>query len=678
MIGRVVDGRYAVEARVARGGMATVYRARDRRLDREVALKVMHAHLADDPEFTDRFIREARSAARLSDPGVVAVFDQGEDDGLLFLAMEYLKGRTLREVLAERGVLTPAEALDVVEPVLAALAAAHAAGIVHRDVKPENVILTDDGRIKVADFGLARAASTATSTSGVLMGTVAYLAPELVARGVADARTDVYAVGVMLFEMLTGRQPFTGDVPIQVAYRHVHEEVPVPSSVVPGLPEPLDVLVATAAARDPGDRPRDAAALLALERSARSRIPAAALTVRPALPRPPRGRPYPAGVPGHTQLLTPEEHGEPARLLGARAGVVDADRSVEGGVDRDVDGDLDRDLDRDLDGDLDSDGDRDIDRDPLAAETQVLARWTTRRRRRGAVALVALLATAAGLGVWAWWFALGPGAFTTLPALTGQDATLARAGLTALDLRSTTRDVYDDRVPAQHVVASHPGEGGRVPRAGTVVLDVSLGPRYVPVPDVAGASTAEAGRRLSAAGLVVAGAAAVYDSAPVGTIVRTRPAAGQLVASGATVTVTPSRGPRPVAVPDVRGLTTARAAARLRTAGLAVAYGPARFDDRADPGSVVPAGRVLDQTPARGTVAAGSRVRVVVSKGPVLVTVPSVVGLQLATARARLEADGLRVEATRYLGGLFGTVRTQSAPAGERIAKGSTISLLIV
>jgi beta-lactam-binding protein with PASTA domain/tRNA A-37 threonylcarbamoyl transferase component Bud32 len=688
MIGRVVDGRYAVEARVARGGMATVYRARDRRLDREVALKVMHAHLADDPEFTDRFIREARSAARLSEPGVVAVFDQGEDDGLLFLAMEYLKGRTLREVLGERGVLTPAEALDVVEPVLAALAAAHAAGIVHRDVKPENVILTDDGRIKVADFGLARAASTATSTSGVLMGTVAYLAPELVARGVADARTDVYAVGVMLFEMLTGRQPFTGDVPIQVAYRHVHEEVPVPSSVVPGLPEPLDVLVATAAARDPGDRPRDAAALLALERSARSRIPAAALTVRPALPRPPRGRPYPAGVPGHTQLLTPEEHGEPARLLGARAGAAgvdryvdrdvhrDAHRDVHRDVDRDVDRDLGGDGDRDLDGDLDPDGDR--DRDPLAAETQVLARWSTRRRRRGAVALVALLAAAAGLGVWAWWFALGPGAFTTLPALTGQDATLARAGLTALDLRSTTRDVYDDTVPARHVVASHPGEGGRVPRAGTVVLDVSLGPRYVPVPDVAGASAAEAGRRLSAAGLVVAGAGAVYDSAPVGTIVRTWPAAGQLVASGAAVTVTPSRGPRPVAVPDVRGLTTARAAARLRTAGLAVAYGPARFDDRADPASVVPAGRVLRQTPARGTVAPGSRVRVVVSKGPVLVGVPSVVGLQLATARARLEAAGLRVEATRYLGGLFGTVRTQSAPPGERIARGSTISLLIV
>src|SRR3954454_17614167 len=208
LIGRLVDGRYAVEARIAHGGMATVYLALDRRLERRGALKEMDPHPADATRFTARFIREARAAARLPFPGVVAVFDQGEDHGLLYLAMEYLAGRTLREVLDELGVLTPGEALDVIEPVLEALAAAHAAGIVHRDMKPENVILTDDGRIKVADFGLARAASAGTSTSGVLMGTVAYLAPELVVRGVADARTDVYAVGVMIFEMLTGRQPF--------------------------------------------------------------------------------------------------------------------------------------------------------------------------------------------------------------------------------------------------------------------------------------------------------------------------------------------------------------------------------------------------------------------------------------------------------------------------------------
>jgi serine/threonine protein kinase len=397
LLGRVVDGRYAVTARIARGGMATVYLALDRRLDREVALKVMHAHLADDPQFTARFIREARSAARLSHPGVVAVFDQGEDDGLLYLAMEYLEGRTLREVLGELGALTPGEALDVLEPALDALGAAHAAGIVHRDIKPENVLLTDDGRVKVADFGLARAASAVTSTSGVLMGTAAYLAPELIAEGVADARCDVYAVGVMLFEMLTGRQPFSGDVPLRVAYRHVHEDVPAPSAVVGPLPEPLDVLVTTATARNPGRRPADATALLALERAARARVPAAALGVRPALPRPSGGRPYPAGQAGHTQMLVPEASGQPTRsvrgslptLLPGEERVVDPDDHPSPG---DAPGPPWRgDRHRHEDGD-----------DPLAPEIEELTAWRRRRRQRGVVALVGIVGAAAGLAVWAW------------------------------------------------------------------------------------------------------------------------------------------------------------------------------------------------------------------------------------------------------------------------------------
>jgi eukaryotic-like serine/threonine-protein kinase len=386
LVGRVIDGRYAVASRIARGGMATVYLALDRRLDRDVALKVMHGHLADDQQFTARFIREARSAARLSHPGVVAVFDQGEDDGLLYLAMEYLQGRTLREVLGEFGVLTPGEALDVVEPALEALAAAHAAGIVHRDVKPENVILTDDGRVKVADFGLARAASALSSTSGVLMGTAAYMAPELIADGVADARGDVYAVGVMIFEMITGRQPFGGDVPVRVAYQHVHQDVPPPSSVVPRLPEPLDVLVTTATARDPDRRPADAAALLALERSARSRVPAAALAVRPSLPRPPGGPPYPTGAVTHTQLLATDVRGGPTRAF------------PRGSLARDTPP-------------AQASRQEDDEPDPLAAEIDELAVWSRRRRQRGVIALVAVVGGAAALAAWAWSAASG-GSFT--------------------------------------------------------------------------------------------------------------------------------------------------------------------------------------------------------------------------------------------------------------------------
>ena len=283
LIGRTLDGRYRVLRRIADGGMATVYLAVDERLDREVALKVMRAHLVHDESFVTRFRREARSSASLSHPNVVAVFDQGEDDGNVFLAMEYVPGQTLREVLRAEGPLSPRAALDVLEPVLLALAEAHSKGLIHRDVKPENVILNTNGTVKVADFGLARAVSshTMTSSSGLLLGTVAYLSPEQVERGIADPRSDVYAAGLVLYEMLTGTKAFTGETAIHVAYQHVHAGVPVPSGRVPDLPAELDDLVAVATARDPDDRPADAAAFLALVRRTRRTLSLEALDARP-------------------------------------------------------------------------------------------------------------------------------------------------------------------------------------------------------------------------------------------------------------------------------------------------------------------------------------------------------------------------------------------------------------
>src|SRR5512139_3587219 len=265
MIGRVLDGRYRVGSRIARGGMATVYEATDLRLDRVCALKVMHTGLGDDDDFAARFVREARHAARLSHPNVVSVFDQGDDHGTVFLAMEYIPGHTLRDLIRKEAPMAPAKALSLIEPVLSALAAAHEAGLIHRDVKPENVLLADDGRVKVADFGLARAVSAETqhtATGGVLIGTVSYLAPELVVDGKADARSDVYAAGVIIYEMLTGRKPHEGDSPIHVAYKHVHEDVPPPSRLVPGIPPYVDALVARATARDRELRPADAQVLL--------------------------------------------------------------------------------------------------------------------------------------------------------------------------------------------------------------------------------------------------------------------------------------------------------------------------------------------------------------------------------------------------------------------------------
>ena len=253
--------------------MATVYLAVDRRLDRDVALKVMHAHLAEGAsgsDFVARFRREARTAARLTHPGLVAVYDQGVDGETSYLTMEYIDGSNLRRYLGERGALTVGDALRIGECVLDALSTAHRGELVHRDIKPENVLLATDGRVKLADFGLARAVTEVTSTTtGTVLGTVAYLAPELVTRGVSDARTDVYACGILLFEMLTGRQPFTGETPIQVAFQHVNNDVPAPSELVDWLPIEIDEVVRSLAARDPDDRPVDAGAALALLRRTR-------------------------------------------------------------------------------------------------------------------------------------------------------------------------------------------------------------------------------------------------------------------------------------------------------------------------------------------------------------------------------------------------------------------------
>ncbi len=245
--------------------MASVYEGTDLRLDRTVAVKIMHAGLGDDEAFAARFVREARSAARLSHPNVVAVFDQGEDNGAVFLVMELISGHTLRDTISKESPMPATRALALMEPVLSALGSAHRAGLIHRDIKPENVLIADDGRVKVADFGLAKAISTDTqhtATKGVLIGTVSYLAPELVVEGKADARADVYAAGVVMFELLTGSKPHEGETPIQVAYKHVHNDVPPPSSLVPDLPAYVDALVARATAREPGLRPADASVLL--------------------------------------------------------------------------------------------------------------------------------------------------------------------------------------------------------------------------------------------------------------------------------------------------------------------------------------------------------------------------------------------------------------------------------
>ena len=661
LVGRLIDGRYLVRERVARGGMATVYAALDRRLDRQVAVKVMHAHLADDADFTARFVREARSAARLSHPNVVQVFDQGADGDVVYLTMEFLHGRTLREVLAVEGVLTPREALEVAEPMLDALAAAHRAGIVHRDVKPENVVLTDDGRVKVADFGLARAASASTATAGLLLGTVAYLSPELVARGVADARSDVYAVGVMLYEMLTGSQPFVGDVPIQIAYRHVHEDVPPPSDTVPGLAAALDGLVLAATARDPDERPADAGVLGGLVRSLRAELPADVLDARPAQPAPGVAQPGTTEVVG---LLGPH----PTRAL--RTALLPLRRPLDDDPD-------DPDDPHGGTGDDAYDG-HDADPDPApGGPADHLAALGARRRRRGAAALAAVLVLALAAGVAGWWFTGGPGARVAVAEVAGLAVDDARLVLAGQSLVVQPEERYDDAAAAGRVIGTRPEPGEQVRRDTTVTVLVSKGPRFVDVPTLVGATAGQARSRLAAAGLVAGPPDRAYDDdVPAGRVLRSSPGAGFRARSGSTVALTLSRGPAPVLVADVRGLLRGDAVRRLTRAGLEVDASARAYDPGASP---VPAGSVLSQsTPPGVRVPRGSTVRLVISRGPPLVAVPDLVGRQVDAAQGVLRGLGLAVRRDEVLGGFFGTVRAQRPAARTLVPRGSTVTITVV
>ncbi len=636
VVGLVLDGRYEVTSRIARGGMATVFLATDQRLDREVAIKVMHPHLADDEQFIARFHREAKSAARMSHPNVVAVYDQGSSHDVVYLVMEYVAGTTLRDLLSERGALTPGEALGVLEPLLDALAAAHRAGVVHRDVKPENVLLTEDGRVKVADFGLARAASTSQSgtTTGMLMGTAAYLSPELVLRGVADARSDVYAAGIMLFEMLTGRQPFLGEVPIQVAYQHVNDDVPPPSSLDPGLPVELDDLVTWSTARDPDERPRDARELVVDVRQVRDELG------DEALDRVPRSAAAVAVADG----ATPTDTQHATRVVRPGASVTGPEQSRRGAEGGTAGG-----------GPQDAWG--------FGPDGQ--------RRRRGLLAMVSALLVAALVAGVAWFYTSGPGAYTVTPAVSGT-AQEATATLDGAGLSAQVREQYDESVPAGQVVGTDPAAGEEVRKGATVDVFVSKGSEFTLVPKLAGLTAEQATSALEETDLAITlGDAQYSETVADGLVIGQTPAEGESIRRGETVTVVASKGRQPIEVPVVAGGKRAAAEAAVTKAGLT----PAVSEEFSES---VAAGVVISQSPAEGTLFAGDKVALVVSKGPPLVEVPDVVRQQVADARSALEAAGFTVEVKEVLGGYFGTVRSQDPRGGTTAPKGSTITLTVV
>ncbi|MFE1552296.1 Stk1 family PASTA domain-containing Ser/Thr kinase [Streptomyces sp. NPDC058718] len=629
LVGRLLDGRYRVDARIAVGGMATVYRAVDTRLDRVLALKVMHPALAADAAFVERFIREAKSVARLAHPNVVGVFDQGAEGAYVYLAMEYVAGCTLRDVLRERGALAPRAALDILEPVLAALGAAHRAGFVHRDMKPENVLIGDDGRVKVADFGLVRAVGSATATTGSVLGTVSYLAPEQIEHGTADTRADVYACGVVLYEMLTGGKPHAGDTPAQVLYQHLHTDVPAPSATVPGLALELDELVAAATARTPDVRPHDAVALLALLRQARAAL-------------------------GDEQLdaVPPQARSEARDTADDRTSVIARAVPAEEYV-------------------------RQVpqvehtNRLPAPEAPPAATRRRAPRAPRGPLMIVLGVLLALGLGTGVWY--INSGQFTRVPAVLGQTegAATQRIKDAGLDV-GTTKRAFSDVYERGTVMAVDPAPGERVRGNATVVLTLSRGPEIVKVPNLRNKPLAEAKHLLKAEGLAPGVITEEFsDSVAQGAVIGSDPEPGTERRPDSAVALVVSKG-SPIDVPDTTGETVADATATLQEAGLTVRVAPERINSPED------AGTIAAQSLAEGSRAAeGDTITLTVSKGPKLVEVPDVTEESTEDARTILEDAGFEVEVKKSFPFLGDTVTSQSVEGGETAPEGSTITITI-
>ena len=639
--GTVFDGRYRLDAVLARGGMSTVYTGTDLRLDRTVAIKVMADGLMDDPVFVRRFAQEARAAARLSHPNVVAVYDQGSDGGHTYLVMELVSGHTLRDLLRAYGRLSPELATSILVPVLAALSAAHRAGLVHRDIKPENILLAEgadaDGvAVKVADFGLARATASVSATSSVVMGTVSYVAPEQINNGTTDPRTDVYSAGIVLYEMLTGRPPYIAENAISVAYRHVHDDVPPPSAEVPDLPEELDAITLRATRREPGARPVDAGAFLAELRDVRDDLGL-------------RLVPLPAGVPrsddadrrNATGTLYLDERTAPTRYNGGQplppAGPMPRVRGLP----------------------------------PEPPYQPPRGRDPEQRRHRRNFLWAMLLVVLLGAGVAAagWWF--GSGRYTSVPKLSM--LTVAEAQRTArsahLKVEVLPDRQHSEEVPVGEVITSQPGNGAKVLRGASIELRLSSGPeRFVIPSDLVGQTEQAVTAKLRKMPLSLEISRAYDATVAAGRVVSVTPAAGATLRRGQDVAVVVSRGPAPFPVPQVAGASQADATATLESAGLQVAV-------TQDFSSTVASGQVISQEPASGQVDQGDTVRITVSKGPEMVQVPDVTREPVRKAARELEALGFKVQ-VQSLFAVLGTVVQTQPGAGAMVPKGSTIEII--
>ncbi|WP_442941919.1 Stk1 family PASTA domain-containing Ser/Thr kinase [Nocardia sp. NBC_00416] len=634
MIGAVLDRRYQIDAPIARGGMSMVFRGVDTRLGRQVAIKVMDPKFAGDPQFLSRFEFEARAVAGLKHSSLVEVYDQGIDGEYPFLVMELVQGGTLRELLRERGPMPPHAVRAVAEPVLAAIGVAHAAGLVHRDVKPENVLISDGGDVKIADFGLVRAVAAANTTSAsVILGTAAYLSPEQVTSGSADARSDVYAFGILIFELLTGKVPFTGDNSLSVAYQRVENDVPAPSDFIAGVPPEFDRLVARATAREPGHRFADANEMVAELRAIAAsldlpsyRVPAPRdsaehTSARHPITRPPA--PEPAAGPHATRMVTtarPRVDGPPPPTYIPP-------------------------------------------QQPTQYGSYQENRATNRRNGMIWAAVVVVLTLLVGVG--GWW--LGMGRYATVPSVAGMTLENATAELRDTGFETGTRDKASDTVPVGGVVGTDPGPGARQTKGSTIDILVSSGKPQVPAVSP-GDNWDDVQQLIRDQGLQPVDGGEIASTAPEGTVARIDPGPGTVLPAGAHVQVWKSNGSKPVQLPDLRAATPDQARAKLADLGLTVGGERNVYD------KLVEAGRVIGTDPAVGTtVDAGSSVTLLICEA---VTMPSVTGKKVSDARQTLQSLGLTVQVRQLAPLDSSAVVSQNPPANANVEPGATVTIV--
>jgi serine/threonine protein kinase/beta-lactam-binding protein with PASTA domain len=615
LAGKVIAERYLIRSLVADGGMASVYLAHDNVLEREVALKVIHPHLAKDKSFVDKFRREAKVAAKLSHPNLVNVFDQGTDGDVIFLVMEYVPGITLRDAMNDFGALDANKALEIIEPLTAGLAAAHAAGILHRDLKPENVFLSDGGKVKLGDFGLARAITQHTQT-GSVVGTVAYLSPELVLRGQADARSDVYSLGVMIFEMLTGSQPYQGEQAVQIAYQHANDNIPAPSSVKSTVPELLDEIVLWATARNPAHRPASAEALLPVISRARSDLSRGLSTSLQQIDKTAR-------------IDFDEEFVAPA---GATE-VISVDELAS-----------------------------------AAPRTEFASKLkNANSRSKFWLTLFTVLALFGGAGS-GWWFSSGPGGLAVVPDLTGRTLEAAIEALTPLEVVIEQAEENSATVPVGEVSRTDPAAGSRIFKGSNVTIYLSLGPKQLKVPDAIGLSSQEARKLVGDSGFTVGNIGNFFSPEPIGQVFGLSAPAGAILNQGSVLDVLVSLGP----LPEVSGLLVEDARALLSELDVRVEELEV-FNNEVPIGAAV--GLVLAKTP----LPEGGRVTLEISKGPEIVIMPNVAGETIAAAKTLLENLGLRVVIdTNQLSSNFGIakVRSQNPSAGSEARVGDSVTIV--